>query len=232
VSWHLRGRQQNHCPPEFQDRLTRVGGRNRYGQPNFLLVWGECSTYRAGGYWPLDGTQGYRDIPRLNVPGWLILQWFPPEVYGTPTSHYIENRDDATGLQDLGEYPYQGKYEVLFTLVNREKRGGFLKVEILPLSNFLLDTVIPIVLQAGRVSKQKQRDAVKELKARDEAAKLEFITQARLNARLAFGGAAFAGRNGRSSTLIDRKMAEIEQYGRQALNQMRRAGKGTSIMHR
>ena len=28
------------CPQEFQDRLTEVGGRNKYDQPNFLCVWG------------------------------------------------------------------------------------------------------------------------------------------------------------------------------------------------
>ena len=57
------------CPQEFQDRLTEVGGRNKYDQPNFLVVWGqggqeEC-LYRAGGSWHVPGEPtftGYRDL--------------------------------------------------------------------------------------------------------------------------------------------------------------------------
>src|SRR5580700_11188244 len=108
------------CPQEYQDRLTRAGGTNRYGQPNYKFVWAPANLTRAGGYWEQEGFTGYRDVVLNDVPGWQILEWHAPEEYGSPTLYYIQNYDEPTGLQTLGEFPYQGRYEVLYTLVSKE----------------------------------------------------------------------------------------------------------------
>ena len=36
------------CPEWFQKELTRIGGKNPYGEPMFKLVW---SPYGTDGHW-------------------------------------------------------------------------------------------------------------------------------------------------------------------------------------
>jgi len=89
-----------HCPPHFQARLTRAGGLNRYGKPNFLIVWGQTWIVRRGGTWN-DGEhffQGYRDEIEDKRPCWVLKQWYAPELYGSPALWFIQNRDEAPEL--------------------------------------------------------------------------------------------------------------------------------------
>ena len=211
------------CPQEFQDRIDAVGGFNRYGGSNFKIVWGEADTIRAGGYWESDGFHGYRDVPRNIGPGWLILQWNAPELYSTPESYYVSNYDEATGLQNLGEYPYQGRYETLFTLTHKELKNNRLEVECMPLSNLLVDMIIPIVIAAQGVSMERKLLAAKELKAREDAEKERRIDDAMRNARLAFDGnvVSFA-RQGCRTNLVEKKMEQIKGNMARAIAQARK----------
>src|SRR5690349_21586913 len=131
----------NITPEDFQDRLNQIGGFNRYDEPCFLVVWGqgghpEC-TYRAGGVWSVDEQyfHGYRDLLKTSgEPCWSLLQWHDALEYGTPESYYVNNYDEGTGLQILGEYPYSGRYEILFNLRHKEMiPGEGLKFEHMPL---------------------------------------------------------------------------------------------------
>ena len=105
------------CPEEFQERLTEIGGVNRYDEPNFILVWsqggGLNSMYRAGGAWEVDGLPsfiGYRDLLiGGGVPCWALLQWHDASEYGTPEMYYVQNLDEDTQLQTLVEFPYNGR---------------------------------------------------------------------------------------------------------------------------
>src|ERR1700744_3915261 len=126
------------CPAEYQARITHAGGINRYGEPNYLLVWGEAHRSRAGGYWEQEGFTGYRDVYLNDTPCWLLLEWKSPEEYGSPTTWYMDGYDEATGLQTLGEFPYRGKYEVLFILRDTYVSNGLLKVEAMPLNGMLI----------------------------------------------------------------------------------------------
>lgn len=44
---HIPGPERRRCPQEFQRRVTRAGGINRYGKPNFDIIWGETATVRT-----------------------------------------------------------------------------------------------------------------------------------------------------------------------------------------
>ena len=86
--------QQYECPQWFQDKLTEVGGVNRYDLPNFRCVWGqggqeEC-LYRSGGHWHADNEasfKGYRDLLiGGGTPSWCLLQWKDAVQFGTPES--------------------------------------------------------------------------------------------------------------------------------------------------
>lgn len=229
MAWDIVGPQRNICPPEFQERVTQAGGLNRYGEPNFKIVWSETETMRAGGEWQHDGFIGYRDILKYKGPGcWVILQWNAPELYGVPESYYVQNFDEVTGLQTLGEFPYRGRYEILFPLVHKERKGNTFIIERMPLNNFLLTTVIPIVINSKDVSLERKKLAHTELKARQDADELNQIEDARRDAAMAFGGNPFSSRTGCRTPLLDLKMKQIEQYMSAAMAQMKAAGTGIS----
>jgi hypothetical protein len=94
----VRKREQYKCPPEFQERLTRVGGVNRYGLPNFIIVWGQSWTVRRGGTWEQDdGTyfRGYRNVLEDGRPCWILKKWNAPEIYGSPALWFMQNREES-----------------------------------------------------------------------------------------------------------------------------------------
>lgn len=166
------------CPQEFQDRLTTAVGTNQYGEPLFKIVWGQTETYRAGGVWAHDHFLGYRQLMLSNSspsgkgqPCWMILEWHPASDYNTDAVYYFENRDDATGLQTLGEYPYKGRYEVAFKLVSQELRNGRMQVNYYHLDGMVLDLLIPAIVEAQRMTMKERLRAIREMEEREEKKK-------------------------------------------------------------
>lgn len=220
------------CPPEFQARLTRVGGINRYGEPNFLLVWGESYTVRRGGVWEQDdGTyfRGYRDVVEDGRPCWVLKQWKPPEIYGTPGMYFLENRDEATGLQILGDYPWRGRYETLQPLVWRGLVNGRMVVEHMPLNSMLLDLVIPIAIRAKGVTiaqKKAALDLMEEKKNRDQVRSIEARKH---DAKMAFTGPVSYSRQGCRTSLVDQRVYAMQKHWNQALAKWKGRGLGISV---
>lgn len=156
------------CPPEYQERLTRAVGVNQYGEPNFIIEWGQSRTYTAGGVWPHDHFLGYRQLMLSNSsptgkgqPCWMILEWHPASDYDTDAVYYFQNRDDATGLQTLGEYPYKGRYEVAFKLVSQDFRDGKLRIVNYHLDGMVLDILIPAIVECQRMTMKERLRAVR-----------------------------------------------------------------------
>jgi len=166
------------CPPEFQDRLTRAVGKNQYGEPLFKIAWGQTFTYQAGGVWPKprgDGFFGYRQLMLSNssfsgrgIPCWMIIEWHPPEDYEEPAVYYYRNRDDTTGLQTLGEYPYRGRYEVAFKLTSTELRDGRLQVVHYHLDGMILDVLIPAIVEGQRMTMKQRLERLRQYEERKE----------------------------------------------------------------
>lgn len=166
------------CPPEYQDRLTDAVGTNQYGDPLFKIVWGQSETYTAGGVWAHDHFLGYRKLMLSNSspsgkgqPCWMILEWHPASDYNTDAVYYFENRDDATGLQTLGEYPYKGRYEVAFKLVSQEVRNGRMQLNYYHLDGMVLDLLIPAIVEAQRMTMRERLRAIREMEEREEKKK-------------------------------------------------------------
>jgi hypothetical protein len=172
--------ERRECPQEFQDRLTEAVGRNVHGDPNFIIAWGQTFTYTAGGVWPKpqgDGFFGYRQLPLSNSsisgkgqPCWMILEWHPPQDYETPGIYYFRNRDELTGLQVLGEYPYKGRYEVAFKLTSQEFRNGRLEIQNYHLDGMILDVLIPAIVEGQRMTMIQR---LRKLREMDEAREKE-----------------------------------------------------------
>jgi hypothetical protein len=208
-------RESNICPAYYQDRLTHVGGVNRYDEPNFKLVWAQYETYVAGGVWSVDEEyfKGYRRLLLASgEPCWALLQWHDAVEYGTPESYYVMNYDRDTGLQILGEYPYSGRYEVLYNLRWYEMENDRLTFHTMPLNNTLVDTVLPIILMARNISWEKTKAAHMALMQKEEDEKTRMIERHLRDNAAPFGGSAVSfARQGVRSTEIDRRVAEMSK---------------------
>jgi hypothetical protein len=228
--------QQYQCPEWFQEKLTDIGGVNRYDQPNFICRWGqggepEC-TYRSGGAWHVEGQpsfKGYRDLLVGGGTGsWLLLQWEDAIVYGTPESYYVGTHDDETNMQDLGEYPYSGRYRMLYNMCWRDMSQGKMKIEAMPLNSFILDTVVPIILEAREISYEKTMATMKAIKEKEDEADTNMIEDAMRDSKLAFKGPVSYARQGCRTSIIDRKVEQMQRHINQMVTNARTLGRGLS----
>ena len=170
--------ERRRCPEAFQELLTRHVGLSRYGTPNFIIEWGATFMYTAGGIWPKphgDGYFGYRKLPLSNssfsgrgMPCWMILEWYPPEDYGSSAAYYYDNRDKLTGLQTLGEYPHRGRYEVAYKLNSQEFRDGQMRVANYHLDGWILDMLIPCILEGQKMDMKRRLQFLREADEREE----------------------------------------------------------------
>jgi hypothetical protein len=228
--------QQYQCPEWFQEELTRIGGVNRYDQPNFRVVWGqggqdECF-YRAGGEWTVEGQpsfKGYRDLLLAGgTNSWCLLQWDDAVQYGTPEVFYVQNYDEDSDLQTLGEYPYQGKYKLLYNMCWRDMQNGKLTIEAMPLNSFVLDTVVPIIMQAKDISYEKTVAAIKDQKEKEDAADINMIEDVMRNSSLAFKGPVSYARQGCRTSIIDRKIEQMTRHWNKMVTNAKTLGRGLS----
>jgi hypothetical protein len=144
-------------------------GVNQFGDPNIKVMWGQSQFIRLGNeYRGCHGESriGYRDMSSGNA-CWQIMRWKAPIHYGSPDVYYANTYmsvaqrftdagmpfDDAEGFYVTGEYPWRGRYETMYALMTQEYVAGKLIVEHLPLTHYLIDTIIPMVLAFQRLTK-------------------------------------------------------------------------------
>lgn len=214
--WAIVGKETRQCPPEFQARLTRMFGKNPFGEPIFKIVWGSSVFHRMGNTWmDKDGTTriGFRDkyLCPGGIPAWNILRWKSAREFGTPDLWYDRTWDPVSHLYALGEYPWRGRYEVLQPLYSKEFVDGKLVIDPLPLTHILVDTIIPIMLRARQATAEERRAAVlyarQEQHRRDVAATEEIMME---NLPAYYGPVSFT-RQGIKTALITRKMDAIQK---------------------
>lgn len=228
--------QQYRCPEWFQERLAEVGGVNRYGEPNFIVRWGqggeEGCTFRSGGAWHVEGQpsfKGYRDLlVGGGTPCWCLLQWKDATVFGTPESYYVANYDEETGMQDLGEYPYKGKYDLLYNMCWRDMSQGRMKIEAMPLNSYILDTIVPIIVEANAISWERTKASLKELKEKEDQADMNRIEDCMRDASLAFKGPVSYARQGCRTSIIDKKIEELTRNWNKMVDNAKALGRGLS----
>lgn len=116
-------RETHDTPANVQERLTRAGGLNRFGEPNYRAVWGWNRLSWIGGKFEDRYDNGevfrvrieLREEPKYpQVNRWHIEKWLPPESYGSPRFWEMTTKEE--GVLALGPYPYRGEYEHCFTL--------------------------------------------------------------------------------------------------------------------
>lgn len=220
------------CPDEFQHRLTAIGGLNRYGEPKIRLAWSQTELIRAGAEWTPPGQpsfRGYRDIPLGLEPCWMLMQWQPPEKYGSPEYYYLQNYDFDSNLQTLGEYPYYGRYEIILPLSWKGIINGKLVVEHMHLNSLLVDLIEPIIKEAQELTFARYMQIMREQKEREDKAAVDRIADNLQDAFPAFNGAEMRSSSHLAcNSVVQQKMEAIEKHWRQAASFLRAHGKGLS----
>ncbi|HKF51029.1 MAG TPA: hypothetical protein VKB26_01850 [Candidatus Acidoferrales bacterium] len=120
-------RETHIAPASLQHRIACAGGLNRFGEPNFRVVWGWSRLTWIGGKWTDTDAHGnvtreiveLREVPKyLPLDRWHIERWMPPETYSSPRQWYAQTveRENGVSIPALGPYPSRGEYEHCFTL--------------------------------------------------------------------------------------------------------------------
>jgi hypothetical protein len=158
----------------------------------------------------------------------MLLQWQDSTVFGTPESYYVANYDDESGMQDLGEYPYSGRYVLLYNMVWRDFSSGKLRLEGMPLNSFILDSIIPIILEARDISWAKTQAALKGIKEKEEADDLNMVEDAMRDASVAFKGPTSYARQGCRTHFLDKKVEQMSRNWNRMVTNARTLGRGLS----
>jgi hypothetical protein len=130
-------RETHQAPASVTRRLTSAGGLNRYGAPNYRVVWGWNRLAWIGGKFEDRDEHGnlLREVVELRqepkyaeVNRWHVERWVPPEAYGSPRQWYAQTVETAEGrrVPALGPYPQRGEYEHCFTI--QGLRGEFVQL--------------------------------------------------------------------------------------------------------
>lgn len=163
----IRILRETHDTPDFiAERLTRAGGFNRFGEPNFRAVWGWNRLAWIGGKFEDRDAAGklLREVvalrrepkyPQLNR--WHIERWLAPETYGSPRAWVAQTSEScgASSVLALGPYPDRGDYEHVFTL--ETPRGEFL--QLTPAIAERVARAITFAHHAARASRRRSLDA-------------------------------------------------------------------------
>src|SRR6202521_21077 len=100
-------RETHETPAAIQERVARAGGTNRYGEPQFRVVWGGARLTWIGGKWTdrdANGNVVRETIEQRRVPKylpenrWHVERWMPPESYGSPDEWYAQTVEVENGI--------------------------------------------------------------------------------------------------------------------------------------
>ena len=191
MSWTIPGRELRYPAREYVDHVNAIGGFNRFGDPNFKIVWGQNETMLVYGV-DVNGKAGQHILPKHgNVPAWFIEVWKPPECYGTPELWYALTWDADTDAPKLGEYPWRGQYEAApFNLYAKKIENNVLSFDAMPLNHYVIDLLIPNLLKQQETTYTQRKNAILNRMQAERQRANELAMDAYLGAGLAFGGRA------------------------------------------
>jgi len=167
-------RETHTAPASIAERLTRAGGTNRFGEPNYRVVWGGSRLTWIGGRWTDRDAHGnvtreaieLRRVPKyLPVDRWHIERWMAPEFYGLPDAWraLTSETDDGIRVPALGPYPSRGDYEHCFTLQSVDG-------EFMALSAAACDWIVRAIEWSRRQPRADRRAALAQREQRRERA--------------------------------------------------------------
>ena len=168
-------RETHETPAWASEYMTRIGGRNRFGEPNLRVVWSNSCLGWVGGKFEVHDEAGnfVREVyklewmPRYPIENrWLVEQWIAPEKFGTPSSWMAQTKDfsEEGNIPQLGPFPFRGRYQLCCTL---EMPDG----EFLQLSPDVLEDVATAFRIKDEMRRQREgNELLKRQALRDDAA--------------------------------------------------------------
>lgn len=206
----ITGPETRKVPEEYQARLTRMFGKNRFGDPNFKIVWNQSQFLRMGNIW--DGKPCYKDTYQGDgQPCWMIMRWMPPEHYGSPATYYRNNREQNSGIFFTGEYPWKGRYEIAQSLISKDFIGGKLVITHMPLCHYMIDMIIPMILQWQALSLEEQRAATQLAEQEKLKQEHELNAEKMMSNMPTWINPVSYSRQGCRTSLLDKKMTMIQR---------------------
>ena len=164
--------------PEWARKaLLLAGGKNRFGEPNFRVSWGDSLVDWIGGRWEDRDTNGHllREVAELRqvikyplyVNRWIVERWNPPEMYGSPEKWYRQTREKDEGyIPQLGPYPSRGRYAFVCVL---DLNGKFVQLTPTILDDVIYAAIykrehIPSLAQLKQAQEEKEERWMQESK--------------------------------------------------------------------
>ena len=180
-------------PSEYVRLLTSLGGTNCYGEPNFILFWGQTLVPRGVCPWRLLGE---------NRPCWNLAMWRSPEEWGSP-----EDWD----YDILGEYPSRGAYDLIQPLYKPAEKPGSGIVSI-PLSYGMIEAMISIIEKHKGDSLAKRKEVfAKEEDAKEKEQELHIESVIRDSCPAFLDAASYANQPVKK-TFLQQKIEELERW--------------------
>jgi hypothetical protein len=107
-------------------------------------------------------------------------------------------------------------------------QDGKMHIEGMPLNSQILDLIVPIIMQAGEISWERTKAALKDMQEKDDAADLTMIEDCMRDAQLAFKGPVSYARQGCRTSIIDKKMEQMTRQWNKMITNARSLGRGLS----
>lgn len=138
---------------EVQTALTRAGGKNLFGRPNYIFLWSADpdATYL------ISNGHSYERFRIIAEDCWLLMKWEAAEFWGSEMEWIETNREDS-GLLTAGPYPREGRYRVVRPLKKMVIRDGVMTFEH-PMPTFqFVDEIFPDLKAFLDLSTEKKAD--------------------------------------------------------------------------
>ena len=181
------------CPEAVQQQLTLAGGTNRFGEPNYRVIWGFNRIVPITGEWQefeqcvarltdkVTGISKARKFTRLKssgietrlepkyLPGncWHLESWRAPEEYGSPETWGKQGQEviGCMTVDTSGPFPSRGEYELCYPLTEDGTSHG----KPIPLvSEVVAEIVRMIVCSRDRFNFQQRRAAIEQRMRRED----------------------------------------------------------------
>jgi hypothetical protein len=186
--------EHHECPADVTERLRLAGGINRFGEPNFRVVWGYDRIIKLHGEWQefeqymatlTDKLTGYaetrpltrlvrsvvetREVPKYTPANcWHLEKWRPPEEYGSPQqwrARGLEHTRFQT-VDTSGPYPERGEYERCYPLTH----DGTINGTPIPLVADVVEEIVNMIRLSGeeKLTYLQRRAAIMERVRRED----------------------------------------------------------------
>ena len=182
--------EKRYAPPEYVDHINRIGGYNRYNEPNFKIVWGQNETDLVYGV-DANGKRGQHVILKHDgIAAWFINVWKPPEII-SPALWYNLTWDWDADAPGIGMYPERGMYiPAPFNLFVRRVENNVMHIDAMPLTHWIIDLVVPNLLKEKESTYEQRKRAIEARIEAERQAAAKKAFDAYLGATPAFGGKA------------------------------------------